>query len=87
VSMSGKAAAFGGRVADAVAEQVLKLFAANFAAKLQARKVSSATVDTAPDQEMTAAPTETPASELNGPAVLWGVVIRWLRSLFRLRDA
>jgi len=34
VSMSGKAATFGGRMAGAVADQVLKQFAANFAAKV-----------------------------------------------------
>ena len=36
VSMSGKAAAFGGRMMDSVADQVLKQFAANFAAQVQA---------------------------------------------------
>ena len=36
VSVSGKAAAFGGRMMDSVAEQVLKQFAANFAARVQA---------------------------------------------------
>jgi carbon monoxide dehydrogenase subunit G len=35
VSMSGKAAAFGGRMMDSVADQVLKQFAANFAARVQ----------------------------------------------------
>jgi uncharacterized protein len=37
VSMSGKAAAFGGRVMGPVADQVLGQFAANFAARLQAQ--------------------------------------------------
>jgi uncharacterized protein len=36
VSMSGKAATFGGRMAGSVADQVLKQFAANFAAQAQA---------------------------------------------------
>jgi carbon monoxide dehydrogenase subunit G len=36
VSMSGKAAAFGNRLAGSVAEQVLRQFAANFAAQVQA---------------------------------------------------
>lgn len=36
VSMSGKAAAFGSRLAGSVAEQVLKQFAANFATQVQA---------------------------------------------------
>jgi carbon monoxide dehydrogenase subunit G len=31
VSMSGKAAAFGGRMIDSVADQLLKQFASNFA--------------------------------------------------------
>lgn len=35
VSVSGKAAAFGGRMMNAVADQVLKQFASNFAAQLQ----------------------------------------------------
>ena len=34
--MSGKAAAFGGRMMGSVADQVLKQFAANFAAQVQA---------------------------------------------------
>jgi len=36
VSMSGKAAAFGGRMMQAVADQVLKQFADNFAAQVKA---------------------------------------------------
>jgi carbon monoxide dehydrogenase subunit G len=36
MSLSGKAATFGGRMAGAVSDQVLKQFAANFAAKVQA---------------------------------------------------
>ena len=36
VSLSGKAAAFGGRMMDSVAEQVLKQFAANFAKRVEA---------------------------------------------------
>lgn len=39
VSMSGKAATFGGRMMGAVADQVLKQFAGNFAAKAQALQV------------------------------------------------
>ncbi len=36
VAMSGKAAAFGGRMMDSVADQVLKQFAANFAGRVKA---------------------------------------------------
>ena len=41
VSVSGKAATFGGRLMDAVAEQVLKQFAANFAARVEALATAS----------------------------------------------
>ena len=37
VTMSGKAAAFGGRMMGSVADQILKQFAANFASQVQAR--------------------------------------------------
>jgi len=37
VTMSGKAAAFGGRMMGTVADQILKQFAGNFAAQVQAR--------------------------------------------------
>jgi uncharacterized protein len=40
VSMSGKAATFGGRMAGAVADQVLKQFSANFAAQVQAMQAA-----------------------------------------------
>ncbi|HMN78874.1 MAG TPA: SRPBCC family protein [Burkholderiaceae bacterium] len=47
VSMSGKAAAFGGRMIDSVADQILKQFAANLAAKVAALQAQQAatTVD------------------------------------------
>jgi len=42
VALNGKAATFGGRMAESVAEQVLSQFAANFAAALQAGQTSTA---------------------------------------------
>jgi uncharacterized protein len=42
VTMSGKAAAFGGRMMGSVADQILKQFAGNFAAQLEARSAQSA---------------------------------------------
>lgn len=45
VTMSGKAAAFGGRIMGTVADQILKQFASNFAAQVQAL----AAVTSAPD--------------------------------------
>lgn len=53
VSMSGKAAAFGNRLAGSVAEQVLKQFAANFAAQVQV--VAAAAGTTGPDAAMASA--------------------------------
>jgi len=46
VTMSGKAAAFGGRMMGSVADQILKQFAANFATQVQARSVAAAEVAT-----------------------------------------
>jgi hypothetical protein len=43
VTMSGKAAAFGGRMMGSVADQILKQFAGNFATQVQARSAASAT--------------------------------------------
>jgi uncharacterized protein len=40
VTMSGKAAAFGGRMMGSVADQILKQFAANFAAQVQAQSAA-----------------------------------------------
>jgi carbon monoxide dehydrogenase subunit G len=42
VTMSGKAAAFGGRMMGSVADQILKQFAGNFAAQVQARSARAA---------------------------------------------
>ncbi len=44
VTMSGKAAAFGGRMMGSVADQILKQFAGNFAARVQARGAQVAAV-------------------------------------------
>ena len=67
VSMSGKAAAFGGRMMSTVADAILKEFANNFAAR-----VSSV-------QAQRAAPAA--ARELNGLALAWTVLKAWLRGL------
>ena len=64
VSMSGKAAAFGGRMMGPVADQVLEQFAGNFAAQVQA--MTGRTLRLRPrtaratDQAATAAPTAAP---------------------------
>jgi hypothetical protein len=79
VSMSGKAAAFGGRMMDAVADKVLEQFAGNFAARvgaLQAERVSAAPVAPPVVKE-----------ELNGVALAWALFRDWLRGLFSRKAA
>ena len=84
VSMSGKAAAFGGRMMNSVADQVLKQFAENFATQVAVLAASrGGAVASAP-----AAPATPPvASELNGLALAWAVFKDWLRGLFGKKAA
>jgi carbon monoxide dehydrogenase subunit G len=95
VSMSGKAAAFGGRMMNSVADQVLKQFGDNFAAQVAAlvaqRSAAAAALgpaSAAGDARASApAPTPPPRAELDGLALLWAVLKDWLRGLFRKRAA
>lgn len=75
VSMSGKAATFGGRMMGAVADQVLKQFAANFAIKAQTLQ----TLQTLQTQQQAPAA----AKELDGLALMWAVFTTWLRGIFQ----
>lgn len=86
VSVSGKAAAFGGRMMNAVADQVLKQFAANFGAQLQ-----NVAADVDANESASGAGTSTSASdvrsepqvsELNAFGLVWGMIKDWFRSLF-----
>ncbi len=87
VTMSGKAATFGGRMIVPVADQILKQFAANFA-----KNVSHLLTDTQPGQspavqdagETTASVSET---QLNGVALMWAVIKDGLRRLFGKKDS
>ena len=72
-TVSGKAAAFGGRMMNAIADQVLQQFAANFAAQVELLKAPQA--GTAP----LAAP---PPRELNGLALFWAILKDWLSGFF-----
>jgi len=73
-SVSGKAAAFGGRMMNSVADQVLKQFAANFAAQVESLKAPRAGA---------APPASPPARhELNGLALFWAILKDWIRGLF-----
>jgi len=81
VSMSGKAAAFGGRMMDSVADQVLKQFAGNFAARVQALQAQSPPAS-APTSAPTPAPAPAPATQLNAFALVWAILRERLRALF-----
>lgn len=79
VTMSGRAAAFGGRMMDSVADQVLKQFAQNMAAQVAAR----APAPEAATSDMPAATlAPVPAKELDGLALIWAAFKDWLASLF-----
>ena len=79
VSMSGKVATFGARLMTPVAEQVLRQFGANFAARVQAVPVASA-----PGTAAAAAGTAEP-KPLNGLALLWAMLRDWVQALFARR--
>ena len=96
VSMSGKAAAFGGRMMTTVADQLMQQFSANFAARVSALVAHSASEQAsaaASGDDGTAAASETgtvasglspvvPAvpTELSGLALAWAVFKNWLRN-------
>ncbi|MFM0500030.1 SRPBCC family protein [Paraburkholderia caffeinilytica] len=95
VAMSGKAAAFGGRMMNTVADQILKQFVANFAALAQSADAPQA-APSADDpaaaagttaQAAAAAPVPARAAELNGLALAWAVVRDWLHGLFSRKTA
>jgi carbon monoxide dehydrogenase subunit G len=75
VSMSGKAAAFGGRMMNTVADTILKQFADNFAGQVSALQANRG----APAAAVSIAPPA--AGELNGLALVWTIFKDWLRSL------
>ena len=79
VSVSGKAAAFGGRMMDSVADKILLQFADNFAAEVAALQAPGSSGAAAGDGTPTAAPR---ATELNALALGWAVFMGWLRGLF-----
>jgi carbon monoxide dehydrogenase subunit G len=89
LSMSGKAAAFGGRMMSTVAEQILKQFADNFAAQVSTLQALRATPTTRGGSAM---PSQAPipisaARPLNVLALAWTLFKGWLRGLFSKRAA
>lgn len=98
VSVSGKAATFGGRLMSGVADQVLQQFAANFAKRLPAPQpppdepvpVSPVVEAVTPAMEVprSAAVMEPPAArEINGLGLLWAMVRDWVHHLFGAKGA
>ena len=79
VAMSGKAAAFGGRMMDAVADKILGQFAGNFAARAAALQSGRASAAPAPAPDV--------KTELNGLALAWSLFKDWLRGLFSRKAA
>ncbi len=78
VAMSGKAATFGGRMMNTVADQILDRFAANFATRVASVSVPRSDAAAAPPPK---------AAELNGLALAWAVFRSWLRGLFSRKSA
>ena len=89
LSMSGKAAAFGGRMMSTVADQILKQFADNFAAQVSTLQALRATPTTRDGGATLAqAPIPIPAARpLNVLALAWTLFKGWLRGLFSKRAA
>ena len=89
LSMSGKAAAFGGRMMSTVADQILKQFADNFTAQVSTLQALRATPRT---RDGSATPSQAPipmppARPLNVLALAWTLFKGWLRGLFSKRAA
>ena len=80
--MSGKAAAFGGRMMNTVADQILKQFADNFAGQVSALQAQRAGAAGGGAPAAAVAIPPPAAGDLNGLALVWTIFKDWLRSLF-----
>ncbi len=89
LSMSGKAAAFGGRMMSTVADQILKQFIDNFSAQVSALQASRSAPPSAGGgaQPPVAPPPAKAAAELNVLALAWAIFKDWLRGLFSKKAA
>ena len=75
VNVSGKMASLGGRMMTQVSDQILKQFGDNFANQVLAMGEGAAA-------EAAASKAAEQPKELNGLALMWGVFIGFLKSLF-----
>jgi hypothetical protein len=88
VSMSGKAAAFGGRMMNTIADQVLQQFAANFANEVAARQAARTGTGMGGGSNASASAASPPrVNELNALALAWAVLKSWFRSLLGKSNA
>lgn len=92
VSMSGKAVAFGGRMMNAVADQLLKQFADNFSTRvlaLQAERDAGGNLPPGGAGAASGGAAAAPAvpQELNGLALMWTLIKGWLRGLLGKKAA
>ncbi len=87
VSVSGKAAAFGGRMMDSVADKILMQFADNFAAEVAALQDPDSGAAVIGDDAPTLVAPAQRATELNALALGWAVFKDWLRGLFTKKKA
>ena len=87
VSMSGRLAAFGGRLMNSVADKILLQFADNFAAEVAALQEQRSGSAVAGDDEPTMVAPASRAKELNALALGWAVFVDWLRGLFAKKKA
>lgn len=83
VSMSGKAASFGGRMMNTVADKILQQFADNFAAEVAALQAQRSGSAGAPVTALAASRSR----ELNAFALAWAVFKEWIRGLFTKKKA
>ena len=75
VAVTGKMASLGGRMMTQVSDQILKQFGANFANKVVAMGEGEAA-------EAAASKAAEQPKELNGLALMWGVIVGFFKSLF-----
>ena len=87
VTMSGKAAAFGGRMMGSVADQILKQFAGNFATQVKSHAEAASPPPEGARADPAAGTPPAPANELNGLALFWAIVRDWFRGIFRRKPA
>jgi hypothetical protein len=86
MSMSGKAATFGGRMMYTIAEQILQQFAANFAAQVSALAGQRAAAGSGAPASAVPVPAAD-VRELNVLAMAWSIFQNWLRRLFSRKVA